>query len=155
MPEPTPTRQSAVDAAGAWLDFNDSRPKLLSPEHRRRTVEQFVARDAQRRVARALDAAAARLVDMRPPVTVRAAPLGYRVLAASREQAVVETWEVVVRGALSLDTSTLLSRSRITLVWQGGWKVTDAEVEADPPGAWSASTLAAADRQFASFRHVP
>jgi hypothetical protein len=144
-----------VAAVGAWLDFNDSRTKVLDAAHRRATVVGFVARDARSRMTAALDDAADRLAAEPPPATGRSAPLGYRVSSFRRDRAVIEVWEAVSRGALGEQPSALWGRNRITLVWEDGWKVSDVSLNASPASEWSASDLAAVDAGFKSFRHVP
>lgn len=147
--------EEATAVVAAWLDFNDSRDELLDTEHRRATVERFVTRDDRARVARELDEAARQLeAGSDPPATVRSSPLGYRVLRFTPSRAVVETWELVIRGAPDAPPRVVSAHSRLTLLWQNGWRIADVSV-AGARALLSTGELAAADQVFRSFRHVP
>ena len=144
-------------AAGRWLELTDTSEELLDPRHRRMTVTTLVANGARDRFDRQLQVAARRLRNdlLGPPAVVRSAPLGYRLLSLRGTRALVETWEVLVRAGLNVDTAVLLARSRLTLRWEDGWKVAKTAVRVTTPDVWSAADLADAHEHFGSFRHVP
>lgn len=147
--------RDAVALVASWLDFNDSQDELLDREHRRATVERFVARDARTRIAGQLeDAAQAIQVGGVASEVVRSAPIGYRVLRFSRSRAVVETWELVIRGASESAPGIVSAHSRVTLLWQNGWRIADVAVNGGA-GLRSTTDVATADDLYRSFRHVP
>jgi hypothetical protein len=152
-----PTKRGALAAAASWLSFNQSRQELLDPGHRRATVSRFVASGAQAKIAARLDQAAKQLRAelVGPAATVRDAPIGYRLASYTPEQAIVQTWEAVVRAGLNAEPQVLLATSTLLLVWERGWRVQDVDIRAQPPAGWTASDVAAADNSFSSFRHVP
>lgn len=154
--EPERTPRAAVAVVGDWLAENDSRRELLNAAHRRSTVARFVSKDAAPAIADQLHDVARRLeTHAAPPVTVRSTPIGYRVVSAASSRVVVETWEAVIRGALGMPPATALAHSRVTLIWEDGWRIARVAVRGASPRTMAADELAVADRAFRSFRHAP
>lgn len=143
------TRAAAVAVAERWLAATDSRAELIDASHRRTTIVALVAPRSRTSLSHKLDAAAAAMEDPANGVDVaRSSRLGYRMLAFTAHRAVVSAWEIVARSSRTLGANALWARTRLTLIWAGGWRVSDTRVEAAPLMAWTPARIASMDADY-------
>lgn len=156
-PAPDRSREGAVATVAAWLDALDTRQELLDSEGLRASIERLVVSGARADLTAKLARVASdlRAEGVVPPPTVRSAPVGYRVLAFTDDEATVATWEVVTRASAEIAPSVLWAQTRLTVVWENGWRIQDSTAEYRAPTELDAQELATLDLQHRSFSHAP
>jgi hypothetical protein len=165
------TQQGAVAAAAAYTAAL-SDPRVIFSRARRRQVlgvvgtGQFAA-SFERRFGPALDQIGAstpigRGLRQRIETLVLQAPLAYRVVSASGDRVVIETWAVhIVGNRRGVAPRASWDTSNVTVTWSNGdWRISAGSPSSDGPTPVtdeSSDPTAVLDRVAASrgFRYVP